>query len=374
MTVVFAGVTVATPLLPTYQEQWNLSETTTTALFVAYVAGVVIALLLLGQAADVYGPRPVVAAAVVIATAGGVVNLFADSAATLTVGRVLQGLAAGLIPGATAATLATTRVSATWRSRLISIATTTGIAVGLVLGGFLVDRGVTVVWYAYLGAMLPCMAWALTMLFRAERYRTQHSLFRVPLVIPSTGRGRFIGVLAIAAVTFAGMAVYAGVGPRLVGSGAEDSIEVGAAVAAGCYVISGLAQLTVGRRVSGPRWGAAALAVGSGCLAAAVALTNLGLLFVSAALVGMANGLLFPITLTAADRIAPDGRRAAAISTYYLAMYCGIALPLLGAGALADVIGFTNAVQGLALAIGAAALVIAATDAAVSHQRESARI
>jgi hypothetical protein len=165
------------------------------------------------------------------------------------------------------------------------------------------------------------------------------------------------------------MAVFAGLGPQLVTGGAAGSPWTGAVVAATAYVVSGAAQLTLSRRWMLARTGAIVLAAGMLALAVGVREASPAIVLLAALLVGAGNGLLFPPTLHTAGRLAPADRRAGVVSTYYLAMYSGISLPLLGLGVLADATSLTAAVDVFALAVGGGALVLAVRGPAAPEPR-----
>jgi predicted MFS family arabinose efflux permease len=357
MAVVLAGNTIATPILPAYRSRWQLSVSVTALLFAVYVVGVVVALILLGRLADAIGNRVVVLLAVLTCVAATVLALAASDPGWLAAARIVQGLAAGLVPGATAAAL-TVLVTAPTAARLTSLATTGGIAGGLLLGGALAGLGTAAVWLGQLVLLVPVTVWAALAVRRGRPSPTARWMPRLP-VVPSEGRAEFLGALAGAAVAFAAMGLFAGLGPLLLGANHAGGAFAGAAVAAAAYLVSGGTQLARPHRA--PRWaGGLAVLAGVAALAAAVPLASLPLLLASAVLVGAGNGLLFPTTLAVATRNAPPAREAGTTSTYYLALYAGIALPLLGLGRLADATSMTTAVQVFAVAVGLAALAVTA--------------
>ena len=87
-----------TPLLVMYREVGHFSAVTVDALLAAYVLGIVPALLLGGPLSDRYGRRPLLLPAAPIALAGSLVLAAGESsAALLATGRVLCGVALGLV-------------------------------------------------------------------------------------------------------------------------------------------------------------------------------------------------------------------------------------------------------------------------------------
>src|SRR5690606_8572912 len=87
-----------TPLLVMYREVGHFSAVTVDALLAAYVLGIVPALLVGGPLSDRYGRRPLLLPAAPVALAGSLVLAGGESsAALLAAGRVLCGVALGLV-------------------------------------------------------------------------------------------------------------------------------------------------------------------------------------------------------------------------------------------------------------------------------------
>src|SRR5690349_12505768 len=95
--VLMTGVNLATPLYAVYAEKFGFSSLVLTAVFTVYAVVLVPSLLVFGRLSDRLGRRPVVLAGLVMAAAGLLVLAAARGTAWLVAGRVLQGLAVGLI-------------------------------------------------------------------------------------------------------------------------------------------------------------------------------------------------------------------------------------------------------------------------------------
>jgi MFS family permease len=99
--VLSAAANMASPLYPLLQETYGMSETTMTGLYATYVLSCLPSLLLFGSAADAFGRKPVLLAAiglVVLGTAGFGLNTLGT--AGLFAGRALVGIGLGLGTGA----------------------------------------------------------------------------------------------------------------------------------------------------------------------------------------------------------------------------------------------------------------------------------
>lgn len=94
--VVFtAASAVPSPLYVVYQEAWDFSATALTFVFAIYVVGLLGSLLVVGALSDHIGRRPVLAGAIGLETVALIFFITAGDLATLSVARVLQGIATG---------------------------------------------------------------------------------------------------------------------------------------------------------------------------------------------------------------------------------------------------------------------------------------
>ncbi|MEV8135293.1 MFS transporter [Microbacterium aurantiacum] len=358
MTLAFAGVTLTTPLLPTYQAAWSLSVFETTALFAAYVPGVVFSLLMLGGLADVVGARVTLIIGAVLCASATLIALLAQEPLHLIVARIVMGVGVGLIPAATLAGIGAAGVPPVWGARLVSIATTTGIAAGLLLGASTAGLGPAGAQTVYLAVFAPIAVWTLARRNVHEPRRPVARRATVRLAVPSRGRRHFALALSVVALAFTGMGLLAGLGPLFAAGAAASGTVYGAVGAAVAYMLSGLTQLLIAVRFAGPRTGGVVLASGLAVLAVGVGWSSRGALLIAAVCIGIGNGLLFPASFRLADRLAPPGQKAGVISAYYLAMYAGIAIPLLGFGALTDLTSVGTATSVFAVVVGVLAVVL----------------
>ncbi|HZM75241.1 MAG TPA: MFS transporter [Candidatus Limnocylindrales bacterium] len=110
--VTMAGTTLPTPLYPAYEHRFMFGELTETVVFAIYALGVLATLLLLGEASDRVGRRPMLFTAVTAATLSSAIFMVADSlrgaagVVLLLLGRLLSGVSGGLMTGTATAALA----------------------------------------------------------------------------------------------------------------------------------------------------------------------------------------------------------------------------------------------------------------------------
>lgn len=87
------------------------------------------------------------------------------------------------------------------------------------------------------------------------------------------------------------------------------------------------------------------LATGLVLLAVAGGHSSLILLLVATVIAGTGQGLAFLGGLTAVNQAAPADRHADVLSSFYMMIYLGVGLPVIGVGFLATVAGLLAAVQ-----------------------------
>ena len=155
--VTMAFTTIPAPLYVLYQARDHFGAAMVTVIFAAYAAGVVASLLLAGHVSDWLGRRWIVAAAVGINMAAGLVFLAWPTVTGLLAGRVVSGVSAGLITATATAFLAELHSSSrpgvpSARAELVSTAANLGgLGFGALLAGFLA---------AYTAALLGCPIWS----------------------------------------------------------------------------------------------------------------------------------------------------------------------------------------------------------------------
>ena len=94
-----------TPLYSVYAAQWHFSALAVTEVYAVYAICVLLALLLTGGLSDLIGRRPVIVSALLGLVGAESIFMVAGGLDWLFVARSLQGLATGLLLGATGAAL-----------------------------------------------------------------------------------------------------------------------------------------------------------------------------------------------------------------------------------------------------------------------------
>ena len=132
MCVGVMGTALASPLYPIYQAQWHLQPSHITEVFVLYMVGALVSLMLLGTITSRYGFFSVLRAGVILMTAGIVLSAVSWGIASFAVSRLLIGLASGAIT--TAASIGLTQLNTSGDTQRAAATTSLTIAFGFGLG------------------------------------------------------------------------------------------------------------------------------------------------------------------------------------------------------------------------------------------------
>ncbi|MFB7494533.1 MFS transporter [Streptomyces sp. NPDC056161] len=360
--ILLTGTNLPTPLYRGYAERFGFSPLFVTLVFAAYVAVLIPSLLFAGPVADAVGHRGVLFPAVVVAALGSLAFALAETTWWLFAARVLQGLALGTASGPLTAAL--TELEPTGdhrRAALVStVASVGGLGLGPVLAGLLAQ-------YAPAPSVLPfaveivllAPAAAAVLVLPASRSRRPWRSRRPE--IPGTMRTVFATSGAAAFLAFAVIGLFLTLVPTYVATLSDsDNLLLGGAAVALMLTCSALAQL-IGHSAPARTLellGLPLLAAGLVLLAVAGGSASLILLLTAIVIAGTGQGLAFLGSLTAVNQAAPADRRAGVLSGFYVIVYLGVGLPVIGAGFLAASAGLLAAVRYFAHGIALLCLVV----------------
>src|SRR5580698_4071850 len=363
--VVMAFATLPSPLYGVYRERDHLSAFTITIVYAIWAAGTIAALIAVPFIAARIGRRGAMLAALttMIAAAG---ELAAWKALPgLLLGRLLTGVAVGLAAGTAITYLIELRLRAdpnasVARARTIGTSVNVGaLGVGPLIAGCLaqwVSHPLTVPYLVFiaLGAVALAGLWTTPeTVAPASRAATGNqpagSRRRVRLPVPAAA-----GTLA----GFAANGLYAGLSglflattlhhPSLALSGASLFLLFS------CGVASQLA--TVGLQASRVlALGTTSMLAGLVLLVVSVRLStpSLALFLISGALIGAGSGAVFKGTTGIVLEASPPESRVAMTSALLIALYVGLAVPVIGAGiALSQGATPPDTVLGFAIVVG----------------------
>ena len=365
--VALASSATPTPLYVDYQQTWGTSATVITTVYAVYALAVLIPLLFLGRVSDAIGRRPVIMAGLLLLATSMAVLAAAPAEGWLIAGRVVQGLAVGMITGPAAAALIELHPTRDSRVGALTSSSTTnfGIAAGVLLAGAVATSSSSplVHPYAVIGAATVALVIGVAVLVPEtagggpETFR--QSLRVMPPTVPAAARSAFAlaAVCVIASWSVGG--VFLGLGGALARDllGRSDYLVTGLVVAS-LQGAAAAAQLMWNLR-AGPSLWRRGVVIGVACLIAGLSVASLALEagmvagFVAAALItGVGMGLLFLMGNTLVAQSAPPGVRGQVFSALFVVAYLSLGVPAVVAALLAEVVGLVPAFHLLALVVG----------------------
>lgn len=328
-----------TPLLVMYRDGFGFSPVVVDVFLFAYVVGIVPALLIGGPLSDRYGRRPLMLPAPAIAAAGSIViAVGSHTAALLSVGRILSGVALGLgmaVGGSWLKELSADGSGA----RRAAMSLTSGFGIGAGVAGVLAQ-------WAPLPEVLPYTVHVgIAILATIALTRTPETLavdatgrasgsLLADLRIPSAGHRRFLTVvLPVAPWVFGSASIAYAVLPGLM---ADHSGAYPIAFSALLCVVAlsaGFAIQAVGRRIDTTA-SARAILVALGIIVVGMVLVSVAatvlvvpMALLAAAVLGCGYGMAMVSGLQEVQRIAGPRDLAGLTAVFYSVTYLGFAVP-----------------------------------------------
>jgi len=360
--VTMIGTTLPTPLYPLFEERYSFGELTVTVVFAVYAFGVIAGLLVFGNLSDEIGRKPVLLLGLGFSALSALLFLFAGSLAPIYAGRVVSGFSAGIFTGTATAMLVD--LAPGGRRRMASFVAVVvnlgGLGLGTLLAGLIADNARSPLRTPFVVDLVLLVPAVIGMLVTPETVERTAFRFRLQrLRVPAEVRTVFIRGATAGFGSFAVAGVFSSVAPVFL---ATILGRTSHALAGGLVFIlfsaSIVGQLLVSR-LSDRRAlisGCALLVGGVGLLALALGIESLAALIASASVAGLGQGLVVGAALAAINQRAPVEHRAETASSFFVVMYVGLSVPVIGVGVAADVWSLRGA--GIAFSFAVAALVL----------------
>ena len=363
---VMAFSAVPSPLYGLYRNRDPFSLFMITVIYGLYAVGVIASLLLAGHLSDWYGRRLLLLPALGLAIVSAIVFLVSKSLAGVLVGRLLNGLAIGIVVSTATAYLteldAVGRPQASGRrAQLIASAIPVGgIGIGPLVAGILaqwVTHPLTVPYLVVLAALvLGTIGVALSPETRngpkpRPRYRPQR------VSVPHDERSRFFAAALTAFMAFATLGLFTGLAAVFL----NITLHHPSHALAGAVLFAIYAS-AVGAQILTAAWpvtrefeaGMTAMVIGLGLTVLSVWLRppSLALFIVAGAVIGAGGGTIFRSALGTVMSIAPPDRIAESLAGMFLAAFVGLSLPVVGAGiTLSRHVSPKDTILGFAIAV-----------------------
>ncbi|WP_062205303.1 MFS transporter [Demequina salsinemoris] len=322
------------PVYPVWQDQMGFSASTTTVLFAVYQAGVLVGLVGIGRLSDRIGWRPMLAGSMATTAAAALMFAVAPGPAWLLAARALSGLSVGVVAscGSAAVTAEQERRGRDNGPLIASVVTSMGLAFGPLLGGIGVDlnpnpaQSAFVLEFAFALLMVVFIVSGMRTLAIASSPRAT-AAEEVGLEdiggVRTPARAMLTAATPIATAGIV-CAIYMSVGSGFI----RDALDVTSGTVGGLLVFVVFASAFTGQLVfravepgvqgmvsMGASIGAAIL------LVAGLVVGSVAVLFVSAALSGVSQGLAQTAGYTIARRVNPLVRLRGAYAWLNFASY-----------------------------------------------------
>ena len=357
--IVMAVATLPSPLYGLYRTRDHLSALTITVVFAIFAGSTIAVLQRDSSIAARIGRRGTMLVAVAtMMIAVGVLAAWKDLPGLL-IGRLVTGVSVGLAAGTAITYLIELRLRADpkaspVRPRTIGTAVTIGaLGAGPLIAGCLaqwVTQPLTVPYLVFiaLGAIALIGLWAAPETGpSATEKKPAGSRPKVRLPVPAAA-----GTLA----AFSANGLFAGLSGLFLATTLHHPSHALAGAALfllfACGVVSQLATLQASRMLA---LGTVSMLAGLALLVVSVRLStpNLAMFLIAGALIGAGSGAVFKGTTGIVLEASPPESRVAMTSDLLLALYIGLAVPVIGAGVALDLgASAPNAVLGFAILVG----------------------
>jgi MFS family permease len=358
--VVMASTTIPTPLYPIYEREFGLSSLTITVVFAVYGVGVMTGLFVFGRLSDHSGRKPPLAGGLVVGALAMLVFLFAQDVGLLLAGRFLIGITAGLYTGTATAWLVDLDDNRDRATKLAIAANLGGLALGPLMAGLLAQYVPAPLRTVYVVELVLIVAGLAAFPLLPETVRRRRLQFDFAgLRLPAEVRPVFLPAATAGIAAFAVAGVFGAVGPAML----SEILGITAPTASGALVTTLFLASVAGQFLTrrfvptlALPLGCVALAAGLGLLALSLTAASVTALAAAAVVAGLAQGLIVGAGLGLLTVVAPVDRRGQVASAYFLVLYVGLIVPVVGFGLVEMRFGLTDTGELFCLLVGLSAL------------------
>lgn len=348
--ITMLGTTLPTPLYPRYAARFDFGELITTVIYAVYAVGVITGLVLFGHWSDQLGRRPMLFAGLILSGLSAVCFLLPAAVGWLYAGRMLSGLSAGIFTGTATATMVDLAPeSGRSRAGLVAAAANMGgLGLGPLLAGVLSQYAPHPLQLCFVVDLIVIVLGIGCVLLVADPVEPVDERRLAPraLEVPESIRAIFTRAAIAGFAGFAVLGLFTSVSPAFLGK----VLHHGNAALVGAVVLCAFAASVVGQTVTARlgtdralKSGCLALIAGMAIVAVSLVAHSLALLVVGALVAGGGHGMSFRAGLSSVAEASPADQRGTVTSTFFVVLYVGISIPVIGVGALATAAGLVTA-------------------------------
>jgi MFS family permease len=331
--------TAPTPFWPIYERADGFGPLVVTIAFAVMVLGIAASLATVGHLSDRLGRRRLIVPALGVGAAAATVMAVSPSLSALLVGRVLTGIAIGLMAATATAYLGDLYRQARPDSDASSVpgvvagvAGLGGLAIGPLVSGTIGSLASAPLPLSYGGfalAMLVLLGLAVVTPETIDR-QSPDVARPVRFALQPSGQRAFIAAAAVGFCAFGVSGLFSSLGSIIIRQQLHlTSVFIGGTGTLVVFAASAVAQIAL--RTLQPRTmmaiGAALFPVGLVLTVIALAHPTLWLFLTAAGIAGAGAGLLFKAGLTEAAVTASPSSRAGVLAVFFIVAYLGLGLP-----------------------------------------------
>jgi len=363
--VAMLSTTLPTPLYPHLEQRYAFGELQVTVIYAVYAFGVIAGLIALGNLSDHVGRKPMLQLGLVLAAASALLFLFTTSLAPIYLARVVTGVSAGIFTGTATAYLVDLAPPERRRrtSQIAVVVNLGGLGCGTLLSGLLAATLAHPLRLPFAVDVVLVVLAVGGLLVAPETVDTTAGLRWRPqrLGVPPEIRSVFVRAATAGFAASAVAGILSSVGPGFLSSELHHRSPALAGLLIFGFMSMSLAGQLILRTLPerhGLSAGCVFLAGGATLLGVSIGTESTAALFASAILAGLGQGVVFGAALAAINQRAPAERRGESASSFFVATYIGLSIPVIAAGVTIEQtslkaagIGFSAAVTVLVLAV-----------------------
>ncbi len=350
---------IPTPIYALYAVKFNFGSLAITEVFATYVAFLIPSLLFWGQYSDAKGGKIPVVLGIILEIAGIIVFFLAGNISMLFLARALQGLASGAISGPASALLFYYRGKS--GAFLTSVSTSSGTAVGPLLGGVMAEYLPFPIRLVYILSMIIVIMPAIAVIPLIKKATNRNNFkFHFPK-LNMDEKNLFILSAASAFVAWTITAFYMSLSPlyiiRLLN---VSNIAISGLMVFLMLGIASLMQFSSMRQsiYSSMIIGIVSLILAIVFIIISLPIKSIAIFILGTAMAGIGQGYTFAGATREVRTIAPPLKMGDTLSNYYIVIYFGVGVPIIVLGFLDTISGLFNGILYYGIALISVSIII----------------